>query len=462
MTFAAFKGARVVRSHWLDEGGRRLDCNPYMSGAQEARDSIERLTVRKELLRDLTTGIFDSGRESRSWVHDRRFGVPYMGSSAISLADLSTLPLISNRQVARNPRLLLQQSWSLITRSGTIGRMAFVRPEMAGLACSEDVLRVVPNESRVSPGYLFAFLASRYGVPLVVAGTYGAIIQHIEPVHIADLSIPRFDTQLESQVSRLIEEAASLRSAASEARSAAIAEFHRLIGWRGFKKACAGVSVSSIDLLRRMDAFHHSAKVLDGTSALSSMLASRLGDVVEAVFEPNRGARLKVDSPEFGIPFLSSSAVFEVNPTGEYLVSRSRTPNLQSLLLASTDVLLPRSGQLGGIIGRAVLPLEGNWGQAGSEHLVRVRCRSQSDAAYIWAVLASEPGYWSVIGTAYGTSIPSLDSSLVADLRIPWLDEKDRHGIAVIVQEAALAQAVGIQREAEAIRLVEFKIAEGA
>jgi type I restriction enzyme S subunit len=41
MKFASFRNARVVRSGWLEEGGRRLDCNPYMSGALEARDALK-------------------------------------------------------------------------------------------------------------------------------------------------------------------------------------------------------------------------------------------------------------------------------------------------------------------------------------------------------------------------------------------------------------------------------------
>jgi type I restriction enzyme S subunit len=44
MKFASFRNARVVRSSWLEEGGRRLDCNPYMSGALEARDALKALS----------------------------------------------------------------------------------------------------------------------------------------------------------------------------------------------------------------------------------------------------------------------------------------------------------------------------------------------------------------------------------------------------------------------------------
>jgi type I restriction enzyme S subunit len=52
-------------------------------------------------------------------------------------------------------------------------------------------MRVVPDAEKIPPGYLYAYLSSKFGVPLVVGGTYGAIIQHIEPEHIANLPVPR-------------------------------------------------------------------------------------------------------------------------------------------------------------------------------------------------------------------------------------------------------------------------------
>ena len=451
---------KAVRAAWLEEGGRRLDCNPYMSGALEARDALRRLS-KTEILSDVTERIFHAGREGRTWVDDPRYGIPFMGSSDILSADLSTLPLISKKQVERNPLFKLGEAWTLITRSGTIGRMAYVRPDMAGMACSEHVLRVVPKPDRIPPGYLYAFLSSRYGVPLVVSGTYGAIIQHIEPEHIADLPVPRFESNFEQKVAQAVEAAAVERVAASQHRRAAIELLEAKIDWSDQPRPIAIAPMAS-SLLGRMDAFHYSPRVEAGRSALSSHRSVRLGDQVERVFEPNRGSRLKVSDPAFGVPFLSSSSVFELNPSAEYLVSRSLTPHLEGLLLSDCDVLLPRSGQLGGIIGRAVLPLPMNVGQAGSEHLVRVRCHSPSDAAYLWAVLASEPGYWALIGTAFGSSIPSLDSSLISELMVPWLSEADRQEIATLASKAVAAQSKGNELEAAAVELLEEKIRKGS
>jgi len=461
MTFASFKNARIVRSGWLEEGGRRLDCNPYMSGALEARDALRRLSVPKQTLGRVTSGIFHAGREGRLWVHDLHHGVPFLGSSDILNADFGHLPLLSKKQIQRNPLFTLGEHWTLITRSGTIGRMAYVRPDMAGMACSEHVLRVVPDISKIPPGYLYAFLSSRFGVLLVVSGTYGAIIQHIEPEHIVELPVPRFGNQLESEISSLIALGAVHRSEASAKRREAVSLLEQTIGWTTPGSRPLVNSILASDVARRMDAFHHSSGVRAGMAALSCTPSECLGNLVQNVYEPNRGSRLKVTDPAYGVPFLSSSSVFDLNPTGEYLISRSRTPHIETLLLSDCDVLLPRSGQIGGIIGRAVLPLGRNVGHAGSEHLVRVRCRSASDAAYLWAVLASEPGYWAVIGTAFGSSIPSLDAGLISELRVPWLRSTIRAEIASLVIEALRAQDKGTALELAAVALVEQKISEG-
>lgn len=43
---------KTVRSTWLENNGRRLDCGPYMSGAVEAKELLKKHTT--EALKDLT------------------------------------------------------------------------------------------------------------------------------------------------------------------------------------------------------------------------------------------------------------------------------------------------------------------------------------------------------------------------------------------------------------------------
>ena len=145
---------KTVPSTWLEHNGRRLDCGPYLSGAMEARELLRKLPVNKDQLASLTEGIFHAGRESRLWVESEEHGVRFMGSTDVLASDLSGLPFISKKQVKANPNFTIRSGWTLITRSGTIGRMAYARQDMDGIACSEHVMRVVPDTTKVKPGYI--------------------------------------------------------------------------------------------------------------------------------------------------------------------------------------------------------------------------------------------------------------------------------------------------------------------
>ncbi|WP_159731221.1 hypothetical protein [Methylosinus sp. Ce-a6] len=326
---------------------------------------------------------------------------------------------------------------------------------------SQDVLKIVADTDRIASGYLYAFLSSKYGVPMVVSGTFGSIIVHIEAENIANLPVPRFDKRIETDAHELIDEAARLRDEAAGSRLSAINYVQKLLRWNA-APATNITQISASTLERRMDAFHHTPRVVEARESFNRSGAERLGNRVESVFEPNRGSRLKVDDPSFGVPFLSSSEVFRLDPTGEYSISTRRTPHLDKLIVSERDLLIPRSGQLGGIIGRAELPLPTYYGHAASEHLVRVRCKSKEDAFFLWAVLASEPGYLATIGTAFGSSIPSLDCELLADLKVPWFDNAKRSHLCGLVGSAVHAHTRAIHAERTAVRIVEDAIEGGA
>jgi type I restriction enzyme S subunit len=210
-----------VMASWLREQGFRLDAPPFLAGAIEARKLLEQLPVKKEPLASLTKGhnggIYNGPMFRRNYVTDREHGVPFLTSSGILLADLATLPLLSKKDAmsSRLSYLQIREGMTLISCSGAIGRMAYTRPEMDGMWSSQDVLKVVPDPGRILPGYLYAFLSSKFGVPLVIGGTYGAVIPHIEPYHIATLPVPRLSEELERRVHELVQEAADCLTAHS-------------------------------------------------------------------------------------------------------------------------------------------------------------------------------------------------------------------------------------------------------
>lgn len=461
MTAVKFK---IARSAWLEEGGRRLDCNPYMSGALEARDALKRLPVTEKLV-DITQRIFHAGREGRIWVEDAKYGVPFIASSDVRIADFSALPLIAKKQVARNPLFTLDAGWTLITRSGTIGRMAYARPDMAGMACSEHVLRVAPDPQRIPPGYLYAFLSSRYGVPLVVSGTYGAIIQHIEPEHIAGLPVPRFDHVVEDAIAAKVDTAARARAQSVELLGEAANRLHKKLGLKqptpvaSLPKPDVAVVLSEF-FKDRGDAYYYGARNAESRNAFDGVATNRqLGEVAE-VFIPGIFKRLYASDPQFGSPYITGGDVFELAPTSDkYLMKRVAAE--YRLLLRKGMIVVQEAGQLGGLIGRSVMVGSYLDGFSCSNNMIRIVPEDDIDGGYLFTLLSSEHGVRLLSREAAGSSIPHTDEKRVKRIPVPWPSRADREEIGAPAIRARELRDQACVWEREARDMLEARILGG-
>lgn len=469
MTFANFKNARIVRSGWLDEGGRRLDCNPYMSGALEARDTLKQLKVRKDALSTLTAGhaggIYNGPQFKRNYVDSAEHGVPFVSSGSMLQADLSTLPLLRRKDAesGRLSYLKLRHGMMLISCSGTIGRMVYVRPEMDGVWSSQDVLKVVPNPEKIPSGYLYAFLSSRYGVPQVVSGTYGAIIQHIEAEHIAGLPVPRFDPEFEDEIHRLIEEAASLRSEASKKLSDALKQLEWAAGFattdlpQVTELSYSNVYCSALN--DRLDAPYHSAPALKAEAMLDSspLGAAPLSSVVKRYFKPPIFKRLWVDGEEHGRLFVSGNDIYRYQPEDPRYVSK-RTPRFHEFVLDRGTVIFQAAGQIYGLFGRPLLVHGWLEGAFCADDVFRITPFTEVDGAFLYLFLRTKVGEALIKRQACGNSIPRVWEPHISRLRVLWPNQTVRESFAKPVIEAHEMIEKARQAELKAISLLEDKV----
>ena len=65
------------------------------------------------------------------------------------------------------------------------------------------------------------------------------------------------------------------------------------------------------------------------------------------------------------------------------------------------------------------------------------------------------------MGTAFGSSIPSLDCDLISTLSVPWIEGAARDEIVELARSALRLQELAIKAEREALAKVEHAI-EGA
>ena len=474
MSFASFKNARIVRSGWLDEGGRRLDCNPYMSGALEARDALKKLSVRKDALSTLTAGhaggIYNGPIFKRNYVDSPLYGVRFVSSGSLLQADLSDLPLLSRKDAesSRLSYLRLQAGMTMISCSGTIGRMSYVRPDMEDIWSSQDVLKISPDPNRVPPGYLHAFLSSRFGVPLVVSGTYGAIIQHIEPEHVADIKVPRFGGKLESEINSLIQNAADLR--ADFQRDINLAT-KNLLAYAGLEDCpphvwhalpSDGAFSATISLSRALRAANYSPRVQSLLGAIKDSGSVALGDICSGGYL-STGVRFKrIDcDPSEGVRLIGQKQAFWMQPEGRWISPRHAPPGI---FTKDESVLIASSGTLGEneVYCRPIL-VTGRWlNYAYSQHFLRVVSGDERfSGAYLFAFLRSEIAFRALRSMSTGSKQQEIHAEFVSKMPVPLLTAAKRSEIESIVRSAFKSRDLADALEAEAVSKIEAAIGEG-
>ena len=461
---------KAVPSTWLETEGRRLDCGPYMSGAIEARQLLKKLSARKDYLQDLTkngiAGIVNAGRISRIWVNNHDHGYPFLSSTDILQADLSNVSFIAKSVARQNPQLLIKKHWTLITRSGSIGRMAYARADMNGMACTEHVLRVIPDEDKILPGYIYAYLSTKFGVPLVTSGTYGSIITHIEPHHIAELPVPRLG-DVEDRAHELIQQAADLRTEATALLKEAGRKINEHFGFpeklalshRTFSCSVA----SSNEVLKRLEATYHDAVAQESDRLVAGVARKdELGSLGISISETGRLKQVFVDE-EYGAPFLTSGEIFRLRYEPTRFLSKRLLSDESEWATREGDLLLARSGQVGGIIGRGVWADKRFAGGCVSVDVLRIGAQeSRILPGYLYAYLfLTDVGYRQLIRTAAGSSIPHLSAPDVLRLPIPRCNDAIETEINELVWNAGHKRAEAQEKEDEARALVERAIEEG-
>lgn len=459
----------VIPSAWLHRPGTRLNAATYTSGAFALQERLRALEGRTQSLGSLTKGhqggvyrppIFQM-QFSRNLVDTPEHGVPFMTSSAMLLADLSHLPLVS-KKVAKSPKfavLELRPEMTLISCSGTIGRVIYAREEMRGVWSSQDMLKVVPDQNRVPPGYLFAFLSSPFGVQLLASGAYGAIVKHIEREHIVHLPVPRLSEPLEGEIHDLVTKASQARSAAASLTARAAAGVRELLGTTPSDRQACWNTVSSSQLQDRCDAYYFSSACVAARRAFDGGPTQRALEEVAEVFIPGIFKRLYADDPQYGIPYVTGRDVFQIQPASErFLLHRVVEEN--RLAVQEGMILTQEAGQLGGLIGRSVFVGRHIAGFAVSNNMIRTVARDRRDAGFLFALLSSTEGIRLIARESAGSSIPHIDASRIRRLHIPWPSEGTRHAVSALIEDASTLQASACADEDRARALIARAIEE--
>ena len=461
-----------VRFNWLADQGLRLAASPYLSGSYEARKLLERLPGTRPLS-ELTDGhdggIYNGPQFRRNYVNDLKYGVPFLGSTDIMEADFTNLPLLQAKDAksAKLAYLEVEPGMTLISCSGTVGRMCYVRPDMDGFWSSQDVLKVVANGAEIQPGYLYAFLSSRYGIPIITSQAYGSMIPHLEPVHIADLPVPRFSDAVEEEIHGHVQAAADLRAQFQAGVTAATRDLFEsagipeLIDFRWDREPRdTGFSATKLTptTLRALNLAPRAQRILD---KLASVRYRTLGDICQEGYLGSGARFARVDAdPEFGAQLIGQRQGFWVRPEGRWI-----NPNMapKDIFAEDETVLIASQGTLGEneVFCRAIL-VTGSWLEyVYTQHFLRIVSGDpEFPGAYLFAFLRSEVAFRIFRSMSTGSKQQDIHEVLRRQIPVPECTPADRERIAGTVRRAYRARDEADQLEDRAQELLDAAVRE--
>lgn len=138
----------------------------------------------------ISKNIILPGRFKRVYVGEGE-GRVFIGGKQLHELDPSNKKYLSLSQHGERieKQLELHENMTLITCSGTIGKVALVGRHWEKWAANQHIIRIVPASENIA-GYLNIFLASEYGYHLITRYTYGAVIDEIDATHVSNIPIP--------------------------------------------------------------------------------------------------------------------------------------------------------------------------------------------------------------------------------------------------------------------------------
>lgn len=433
---------------------QRFDPSFHLSDAITLREKVENVPFEKVSIADATENVFLGNIFSRIFVKDAEHGIPYLAASDTVLANLDTGRYLSKKQASILSYLMLKKDWIVVTCSGTIGNVTYTNSSFENHIATHDLIRIVPNDEKNLRGYLYAFLASKYGYNLLTQSQFGGVVKHINADHVRNIKVPCFAEFFQEEVNDLVQEAARLRENASDALEYAIGYFDTLF-LMPFKESCLG-KVSSKEILtsinKRFEASFHISEGKDIDKYIKEHYEWKsLGEVCSNISRPDIFKRYYVKK---GITFLGGADIFLATPDSEKRLSSKKTANIEALMIKEGTILLPRSGTIGNVA----------WAHAGhaqklaSEDVIRITPNDILRAGYVYAFLASKYGKKLIQRYIFGSVIQHVEPPHLKLIPVPIIDKKVMDDIhdKVMVYSSAMGKAIEYERKA--ITMVEQEI----
>ncbi len=415
--------------------GKRLEASVFDVEAKQARQIIKNSKFPSTTIggeNGLTTS-YTCARFKRIWLEHSDFPI-YQPSTIV---DIKPKPdgYISNLTKINIENLRVKKGQILMTCSGTIGKVSYVSDTLKNKIFSHDLLRI-NCKNTVDQGYVYTYLKSKVGNKILLTNSYGAVITHIEPEHLATIPIPDAPKEIKERIHNLIVESFKLRDESNklidQATTLLIDEL-KLPPISEFKqnniKNSANVNAFSVklsNLAGRVDASYHLPivdKIVEHLKKYAKEVTT-IGDeriskqiILAGVFK-----RTYVEE-EYGYPFLGGKEITQLSPKTEKYLSKPihKKRYEKELKVTENTILVTDRGTIG---TTTIVPRHWN-GYAVSQNVLKLVPANNNIAGYIYIFLNSEWGTELIRRQTYGSVVDMIDNNSLSSVEIPLLKNQD-------------------------------------
>ena len=193
----------------------RLDASFHNPMAKSVHERLMKGKYTVERIDNNLGQVFIPPRFKRIYVK-KEYGVPFLSGSNIAQIKSYNLKYLSKKATKKIERWIIRSGWVLVTCSGTIGRVALAPKEWDGWAVSQHVLRIIPNVTKVHPGYLTAFLSSIYGYQQIISKIYGGVVDELAEDDMKDVLVPLPPMDIQEKIGKMVVKAFELKELANK------------------------------------------------------------------------------------------------------------------------------------------------------------------------------------------------------------------------------------------------------
>ena len=303
-------------------------------------------------------------------------------------------------------------------------------------------------------GLVYAYLASKYGYSLLTQGTFGAVIQHIEPDFVSSIPIPSFPEDFQNKINDLVLESARLREEATDALNEAVCYFDTK--YPISKSLTKAFTLKTSDLKIGFAAYNNNLEV----DKFISQYAGRsyeLGNRTSKVFAPPLFKHIYLNTDN-DYPFMTGAELTQFNLRYYRWLSPRGVKDINDYVVRQGTLLLYKSGTIdGNILGNVFIVDKKLDGCCLSDHVIRVLFNERKEAYWAFAFLRSKGAVKMLQRLATGTMIPFITPDRLSHILIPEHDEKYSE-IVNLIEKYIDYSSKSKECESIAISLVEQEI----